>query len=228
MTRAIFEKDQLSHFLDNCEQKTKLSLPQIAKIISVDRHTLNDWRREKLRPSLEKLTIISEFANIPLPFVLEKREETWGSTKAGIIRQQKYGCTLTMEQRIKGGHKSQVARKENPEYYRLLGCNTRKQFVFPSKNNPYFAEFIGIMLGDGHIGKNGQISITLNSVADHEYLGYVVQLISQLFGHSPSYFKEKIFKAVNIYLSGKDIVDFLVSSGMKIGDKVKQQVDVPE
>lgn len=228
MTRAIFEKDQLNEFLEKCKNKTGLSLPQLAEIISVERHTLNDWSRERLLPSLEKLNKLSEFTKIPLPLVVETKLDTWGSSKAGFIRQQKYGCTLLIKDRIKGGRNSQLARKANPEYYRLLGCNVRKLFNFPSRDNPYFAEFVGIMLGDGHIGSNGQICITLNSVADNQYSGYVVQLISQLFGYSPNYCKEKIFKAVNIYLSGKDLIDFLVSSGMRIGDKVKQQVDVPD
>lgn len=227
MTRVVFRKGKLDQFLTHCKEKTGLSLPQLAKIISVNRHTLNDWRREKLLPNLEKLKILVEFASVPLPSILEIKPNTWGSSKAGYIRQEKYGCTLSAKDRIKGGHNSQVVRKEKPEYYRSLGCNVRKQFNFPNKNNPHFAEFIGIMLGDGHIGKNGQLCITLNSIADKLYLSYVVQLISQLFGHSPHYCKEKVFNAVNIYLSGQNVIDFLTSVGMKIGDKVKQQVDVP-
>ncbi len=228
MTRVVFGKGQLDEFLENCKNNTGLSLPQLAKIISVDRHTLNDWRREKLLPNLEKLQLLSKYTAVELPPIIETKSENWGSSKAGYLKQQKYGCTLQVEDRARGGHNSQVARKKNPEYYRLLGCKVRKKFIYPSKDNPYFAEFIGIMLGDGHIGSNGQLCITLNSIADKQYLGYVVQLISQLFGYSPSCFKEKSFNAINIYLSGKDVIDFLVSSGMKIGDKVRQQVAVPE
>lgn len=228
MTRVIFEKGRLNQYLSQCQAATNLSLPQLAKIISVERHTLSAWRRGKFLPNLEKLQGLSEFTGITLPRIVARKPNNWGSSKAGHIKNQIYGCTLSITDRIRGGHNSQVARKENPEYYRLLGCNVRKQFDYPSKDSPYFAEFIGIMLGDGHLGANGQLCITLNSIADSQYTGYIIQLISQLFGYSPRYFKEKVFNAVNIYLSGKDIIDFLVKSGMKIGDKVKQQVGVPD
>jgi len=227
MTRAVFEKGQLSQFLNKCTHETKLSIPQLAKLISVERHTINDWRRERLLPNLEKLVTLSESVHIPLPPILETKLDSWGSTKAGYIRQQKYGCTLSIEDRIKGGHNSQVVRKNMPEYYRSLGCNVRNQFTYPSHNN-HFAELVGILLGDGHIDKNGQFTVTLNSLADKDYVLYVSQLIKSLFGHEPSCYKHKESNAVTIYLTGKDVVGFLVMSGMKIGDKVKQQVDVPE
>lgn len=228
MTRVVFAKGRLDQYLSICKAKMNMSLPELAKLISVDRHTLSDWRRDRLLPSLEKLKILADFSTTSLPLILETKENSWGSSVAGFIRQKKYGCTLSTADRIKGGHNSQVNRKEYPEYYRSIGCNVRKEFIYPSQDNPHFAEFIGVMLGDGHIGSNGQLCVTLNSIADKSYLDYVLKLIAQLFDCTPNYFKEKNANAVNIYLSGKNIIDFLILSGMKIGDKVKQQVDVPE
>ena len=208
MTRVVFEKGRLDKYLTLCKAATDMSLPQLAKVIQVERHTLNDWRRGKILPNLEKLQEISKFSHIPLPDILETKSNNWGSSKAGYIRQQKYGCTFSKEDRVKGGHNSQVARKENPEYYRILGCNVRNQFTFPL-HNIQFAELVGILLGDGHIDKNGQFTVTL-------------------FTYKPSLYKSKYYNAVTICFTGKDVIDFLVQSGMKIGDKVKQQVDVPE
>src|SRR5665811_87527 len=45
-----------------------------------------------------------------------------------------------------------------------------------------FAEFIGIMLGDGGINNPWQANITMNSVADAKYAIYVEKLIQKLFG----------------------------------------------
>lgn len=165
MTRVIFEKGQLDRYLSLCKAKMSMSLPQLAQIISVERHTLNDWRRGKLLPNLEKLKILAEFSNTSLPPILKIKEDTWGSSKAGHIRQQMYGYPLSVADRIKGGHNSQIARKNNPEYYASLGCPIPRSFNFPATNTIELAEFVGILLGDGCIQPE-QVSITLNSVAD--------------------------------------------------------------
>lgn len=227
MTRSILEKGQLHEFISQCKDKTGLSLPQLAKIISVNRHTLNDWRREKLLPNLEKLKSLAEFASVPLPPILGTKSDTWGSSKAGYIRQQKYGCTLSIKDRIKGGHNSQVNRHNNPEYYRKLGCPIPRDFVFPDHHNNHFAEFIGILLGDGCIQPE-QVSITLNSVVDNDYIGYVSQLISNLFQYTPTIHSRAPVKATTLLISGKDFTNQLVKIGMNIGNKVKQQVDAPD
>jgi len=227
MTRAIFEKGQLDRYLSLCKAKMSMSLPQLAQTIYVERHTLNDWRRDKYYPILEKLQQLSKGTGIPLPHTIEIRHEKWQSKLGGINHNKTYGCTLTNSDRIKGGHNSQIVRKDYPDYYRALGCNVRKHFIFPS-HNTNFAEMIGILLGDGHIDKNGQFTVTLNYIADKQYSEYVVTLIHSLFGDKPSITKNKHCNAVTICLTGKNVIDFLVNSGMKIGDKVKQQVDVPD
>ncbi|KKU26620.1 MAG: hypothetical protein UX37_C0001G0047 [Microgenomates group bacterium GW2011_GWA2_46_16] len=176
MTRAIFENGQLNKYLSECKTTTNLSLPQLAKAISVERHTLNDWRRGKLLPNLEKLLTLSKFTNIPLPPILETRPDSWGSSKAGLIRQQKYGCTFSIDDRVKGGHNSQIIRKVNPEHYRALGCIVANDFIF---------------------------------------------------GYSPSILKRKECNAVNVVVTGVNFVSYLKSIGLYVGDKVRQQVDVP-
>lgn len=226
MTRAVFEKGQLSQFLNKRTRETKMSLPQLAKLISVERHTLNDWRREKLLPNLEKLKILSESARAPLPPILETRRDTWGSSKAGHVRQQKYGCTLSIKDRVKGGHGSQVARKSNPEYYRDIGCIVANSFLRPNYSSE-LAEIVGAILGDGCI-TNNQLHITLNSKLDIGYAYYLQGQIQKLFGYSPSILKRKECNAVNVVVTGVNYISYLKSIGLQIGDKVRQQVDVPD
>lgn len=226
MTRVIFEKDQLDQYLSLCKTKMRMSLPQLAQSISVERHTLNDWRREECLPNLEKLQLLSCYAQISLPTILETKPENWGSTNAGFIRQQKYGCTLSAADRIKGGHNSQVNRHDYPDYYRKLGCPIPRDFVFPNRDNYHLAEFIGILLGDGGI-QNLQLSITLNSVVDSDYIKYVGKLIYELFQYSPTISSRYPVKATVLLISCVNFISELLKLGMKVGDKVKQQVDVP-
>lgn len=204
-----------------------MSLPQLAQIVSIERHTLNDWRRGKRLPNLEKLTQLSKFTCMPLPSIIETKLDTWGSSKAGHIRQQMYGCPLSVADRIKGGHNSQIARKNNPEYYASLGCPIPRSFNFPSANTNRLSEFIGILLGDGCIQPE-QVSITLNTVVDSDYIVYVSELIKDLFQYFPSIHSRFPTKATVILISGKDFTVKLISRGMKVGNKVTQQVDVPE
>lgn len=227
MTRAIFEKGQLNEYLSQISKERGYSLLQISKLLGIERHTLTSWRQEKSLPNLERLQFLSNYVDIPLPPILETRLDTWGSSKAGFIRQQKYGCTLSIEDRINGGHASQAARKANPEHYAKLGCPIPRDFVFPDHNDYQLAEFIGILLGDGCI-QSEQVSITLNSDADRNYIIYVSSLITKLFQYSPSIHSRLPTKATVLLISGKDFTAKLVSRGMKIGDKVKQQVDVPD
>lgn len=131
-----------------------------------------------------------------------------------------------LEGRRRGGINSWINRRKNPEYYRSLGCNITNTFSYPTLDNPKFAEFIGILLGDGCITKN-QLTITLNRVADHHYISYVSSLIKNLFSYTPSIMQRKDSCATVIICSGVDLVSFIEKCGLVRGDKVRQQVGVP-
>lgn len=227
MTRAILEKCQLNEFITQCKNVAGLSLPKLATIISVERHTLNDWRRGKRLPNLEKLKELSEFTHIPMPIILEIKPENWASSAAATHRQKLYGCTLTHADRVKAGINSQQRRRENPEYYSALGCNVARTFALPINTSKELAELVGILLGDGGI-RDSQFTITLNSIADDLYSHYVVSLIDQLFTYKPTVAKRHNCNALTITASGVEIVKYLLKMGLHIGDKVRQQVDVPE
>lgn len=99
------------------------------------------------------------------------------------------------------------------------------------KMSPKFAEFIGILLGDGSIGiyrcsrGNGKVSIqhklqiTCNSVDDKEYIGYIENLIELFFQVKPKKSFRNI-KTCDIRLFHKDIIKFMIDEiGMKLSPK---------
>lgn len=227
MTRVVFTKGQLDQYLSLCKTKTRKSLPDLARLIFVERHTLNDWRRGKRLPNLEKLKELSEFVHTPLPTILEMKPENWASSAAAIHRHQLYGCNLTHADRVKAGTNSQQRRRENPTYYAALGCNVARTFALPILPGKELAELVGILLGDGGI-RESQFTITLNSIADNSYSLYVINLIDKLFAYKPSLAKRHNCNALTITASGVEIVKYLLKMGMHTGDKVRQQVDVPE
>lgn len=132
----------------------------------------------------------------------------------------------SIEAKRKGGFVSQQRRRENPEFYRNLGCKVRNNIKTPEKSEK-LAEFIGVVLGDGGLTKY-QLKITLNSEADMEYAVYICDLVSELFSLAVhSYFRAGE-KSNTLCISGIGLTEFLLQNGLRLGDKVRNQVDVPD
>lgn len=76
------------------------------------------------------------------------------------------------------------------------------------------AEFIGICLGDGFVSKF-QIGITLNTIADKDYIPYVKFLSSHLFpGATVSLLKRTNNNALDVRISSVIAADFLRNMGI--------------
>lgn len=95
----------------------------------------------------------------------------------------------------------------------------------PSRN---LAELFGIMIGDGGINNPWQANVSLNSVADAEYVVYVGELFRKLFGVTAVVRKRKERNTAVVSLSSTTVVDFLVSNGLPRGDKLKSGLRIPD
>jgi len=89
-----------------------------------------------------------------------------------------------------------------------------------------FAEFVGIILGDGHIG-TGQIWIYFDSIMEKEYVDYVKKLLKSLFKVSPGIRQRTNQNTIELFISSVDLINYLRSKGLFNSNKVKSQVDVP-
>jgi intein/homing endonuclease len=101
----------------------------------------------------------------------------------------------------------------------------RGELNFPDFSDQ-LAEFVGIMLGDGHIS-SGQIRISLNSITDKKYSLYIETLLKSLFKVSPGFSRRKNQQALDLFISSVDLIDYLKGKGLFVTNKVKYQVDVP-
>lgn len=132
-------------------------------------------------------------------FIIEIKKDNWG--------------------KIKGGKNS-------------LGST--KKINFPEDSNN-LAEFYGIMLGDGNSHrtkayKKGtyMIRIVGDTVKDREYLtNYVKPMIEKLFKINVRVGKFKS-NAMFIEAHSKNLIDFLEIKGFKPGDKIRNQLGIPE
>ncbi|OGD56325.1 hypothetical protein A3I57_00780 [Candidatus Beckwithbacteria bacterium RIFCSPLOWO2_02_FULL_47_23] len=229
MSRLVINKDKIRLFFDNIQDKSGENWDQIGRKVRLSGRTIRDWRRGVLLPNKEKLEKLALIFQQRLPLVIEEREEYWTkkyARKGALARLKKYGPPGTPEGRRKGGLISQQKRRERPEYYRKLGVNIRKKIKIP-KHSIFLAEFMGIVLGDGGLSLE-QCFITLNCIKDKQYSIYVKKLIKKLFGVDASIYLRPINGTITVAVSGRDFIEFLVKEGLKVGNKVKNQVDVPE
>jgi len=84
---------------------------------------------------------------------------------------------------------------------------------FPKLGDPWLAEFVGMLLGDGQISSNF-VGITINGEDDKDYVLYILTLIKDLFNLNVKVRTRKNDKTVDIDIREKDVVNYLLAIGM--------------
>jgi len=95
------------------------------------------------------------------------------------------------------------------------------------------AEMVGIILGDGNIYFNNKqkkyyLRISFNRREEKQYLNYVKQKMKEIFKLTPSISNKKDRAGTDLILQNKKLVKRLNNIGLKSGNKVENQVKVPE
>ena len=224
MPRVVFAKRKQNHFLTEIKQVMNTGTENLALDCGVHPRTIRDWQREKYLISQEAVTSLHNISGVPCPEILEVLPDYWSTRKAGQVgareRLTRYGNPGTAEGRRRGGVLAYKKMQQPGSTTRFV---FRKPLVKPEPS-PLLAEFLGIMLGDGNIGPY-QISISLNATTDVDYIDFVVDTISQLFGLTPS--KATRRNACNIVVSSIGLTEFLCQKGLIPGNKVTHQVTLP-
>lgn len=102
-------------------------------------------------------------------------------------------------------------------------CNRRSDITIPVDHSEAIAEFIGVLLGDGHITPT-QVVVTLGT--KDRYVEYVVALIRQIFKIEPRVMIRPRGAEIVVYFGSTAAVRWLLKMGLQ-SNKVKFQVDVP-
>lgn len=143
-----------------------------------------------------------------------------------LRRYELYGNPGTPEGRSKGGRRSVEFFRSHPDIARQRGFHTLKEIKIPSRSVE-LAKFIGIMLGDGGIRSKYQLTVSFNYKTDWEFAKHVARLIKRLFAVEHIILKRKDSLGADIVVSSARVVDFLLKQGIKAGNKIENQVDVP-
>lgn len=116
-----------------------------------------------------------------------------------------------------------------------ISSGTTKKILIPPENEK-LSELIGIILGDGNLythqekkSSSYMIRITGDGNKDREYLlEYVKPLCESLFGLEIKVREHRTFNELFIVINSKNALQFLVSKGLKEGDKIKNKVGIPK
>ncbi|MCK9595366.1 MAG: LAGLIDADG family homing endonuclease [Candidatus Omnitrophica bacterium] len=141
-----------------------------------------------------------------------------------LKRKSLYGNFGTEEGRRKGGLVSYYRFKSNPELVLRKGFKLDKNIAIPDKT-PSLAEFIGIILGDGSIS-DYQVRVYFNAKTDRPYANFVKDATLRLF-NIDSKIAVRLKNTLELVISSKRLVKFLLDLGLKKGNKIAQQVDIP-
>lgn len=230
MVRVRFKGYKQAEFLKEILEHSALSSEKAARLCNVCGRTFRDWKRGKYQMSYDALSNLCKVSNMPIPKDIEKLPEFWSVKKASRMGGRRYfelyGVPGTIESRRKGGINSSKKFLLNPEWAKERGFVVRKEIKCPYKS-PLLAEFIGMMIGDGGIRNRYQITISYNLKQDKAYADHIQRVVRKLFGISCArYIREKL-GAADIVVTGSNLIEFLEKLGIKKGNKVINQIDVP-
>lgn len=106
----------------------------------------------------------------------------------------------------------------------------KKKVIFPNIKTKEFAEFYGIMLGDGCIFSNNKgFAISGDKILDENYFKeYIKNSIHNLFGVSPALYISKKYRSMNCVLYSKSISEYLIKLGFPKGLKSSGKLEIPK
>ncbi|MBI4994591.1 hypothetical protein HZC21_03025 [Candidatus Peregrinibacteria bacterium] len=222
--RVLFPKGGQQKFLNKSKKRLDFTMSQFAKFLNINVRTLTDWKREKFLMPLSAVNFLKKKTGINPPrniYIRNKFEDVKrAGYLGGIAVYKKYGKI--------GG--SQIYRKTQWEkWWQTTGrfiphpITERKKVKIPRKS-ALLAEFVGIMIGDGGITKH-QITIALHRYDDYFYSVFLKKMIKKLFGLFPSEILNDNVR--RLYISRTNLVNFCKRIGLKIGNKINQNVDIP-
>lgn len=223
--RAVLQRGEQKKLLQNVVRNCNLSNQKLAQFLGVSVRTITDWKREKYFIQLPAFKKLCKMTLSPTPKNIEIRDPFWytshGSSAGAMAVLKKYGYI---------GGDPEYRKKRWLEWWEKIGKFNKNQYfvtrkIRRSKPDKNLAEFIGIVLGDGSITQR-QVTITLNRKDDKEYAYYVSGLTKKIFGIAPSFYIQG--SVLDLSVSRTELVKFLIENGLSVGNKVKQQVAVPE
>ena len=252
MDRAVFkEPSDQARFLRAVKERLGLTWKEIARFCERSERTIHDWLSGRCTMPAGAVKALSEVSGVtPPPYEAVSEWDLWmreATSKAGRIGGKRTfelhgspatpeGCRKGMkrmaelyphllpEWRRKAAQRLWELRREHPERYKPVGGV--REIRTPGRC-AMMAEFCGILLGDGNID-NTRVAVCLHNANELEYGRVAARLIKELFDLEAK-FEVRAHNSLVVVAHSVKLVKYLTSEeiGLKKGDKVKQQVGVP-
>lgn len=226
MSRIFFlEAAARDNYFSSLRKLSGLSFKALSQKLEISQRHLTDIKKgEYSLPVLISDKIRNEFG-LDLPDNVEIKNDHWHTKEAGKLGWKKhfklYGFVpATYESRKKGGLNSLKTHKEKNTGFFLL-----KEIKIPAKSIK-LAELFGALAGDGGLSSR-QMHLYLNLKKDKLYACILINLITELFGIGVGRQERNNESTLVITASSTKLVAFLKRNGLPIGNKVKQEIDVP-
>lgn len=227
--RAQFPLGKQREFIETIQKTLKYNLVEIAALLKVGRRTLQDWKQEKFHMSLNAVQKLCHTTDIPMPAITIK-DPFWyaskGAARGWQVILKKYGkVPVDPEYRLK---KWREWWKREGQYQKHPMINNPTP-IKKARLSKDLAEFMGIMMGDGGMTPY-QLTVAAHSVVDREHTKYVKHLIEKLFNVPVKIFQPSGPELyVRLIVSRTSLVKYCNGTlGLKIGDKLKQGLDIPQ
>lgn len=222
--RVVLTEGERNSYFSSLKIKANKSWQEIAKDLAVNGRMLRFWRSGELTIPRELFDKIENFYAIGIPSKAKFLEKYWhikeASRKGGFARYAKYGSLGTIEGRRKGGINSLKSPK-----LRLTNFKFRKVIKVPRKSRD-LAKLFGIVIGDGGITRF-QVKVTLGLKHDKEYAFFVKSFIEKLFALGASVIETRSDSTIEVVVSSRALVEFLVKHGLHLGNKINQGLNIP-
>jgi len=225
--RIIFKKGRQAGFISLAEKKLGIDSKDFMRIFGVDRKTVEYWKKEKGSMPLAVVQYLSKRSSVSLPKDVEIRDRYWYVHEGG-----KKGAATVMRKYGRFPVDPQYRKERWQKWWDKKGKFNLNAILIPlpfrkPKPSVELAEFFGILMGDGGTTMR-QISITLHHIDDLDYSYFVRKLMKALFNVDPSV-THRIKSSTNtLLISRSDLVKYLHSLGIVIGNKIEQQLDIPQ
>jgi len=200
-------------------------LSDVSVVLNISSRTLKAWEKgENTIPEESFKKVVSIAGRKIGDFEYDRLSENWNAEnaarKGGFARIARYGNPGTKEGRRKGGFASLKIHNK-----RKTGFVVEKT-MFEPKHSEKLAEMLGILVGDGHLSEY-QTSMTTSSITDIEHASFVSKLFKNLFLLEAPIRKNTDSHSVDVTVSSKKLVGFLISNGMTKGNKIHNGLHVP-
>ena len=130
MPRLKLNKNSQRLFFKRVKVISGMTWQNLADEYGFSNRSFRDWANASLTPPYDIVYKLSKRFKTKVPKQSKKLDPYWyvqfGARKGGLARHIKHGLVGDIESRRKGGKISQARRRENPEFYKSLGCNVRK------------------------------------------------------------------------------------------------------